>query len=109
MPQAAVDAALAGLNDAATQWYGTGARIKYDDNDREPIITAPHVKVHAKTGTAQAPPRAPHGAAHGPPTAPQTAPKGTLQGGPGAAQRPTRSPQQPPRRLQKHPQCLDLS
>ncbi|MCH2138386.1 MAG: hypothetical protein MK074_04980 [Phycisphaerales bacterium] len=56
LPQAAVDAALAGLNDAATQWYGTGARIKYDDNDREPIITASHVKVHVKTGTAQAPP-----------------------------------------------------
>jgi len=56
LPQAAVDAALVGMQDAASKWYGTAATIKYGDNDREPIISAPWVRVYAKTGTAQTPP-----------------------------------------------------
>ena len=56
LPRAAVDAALAGLEDGATKHYGTGSRIRYASGDTEPIITASDVRVRAKTGTAQAPP-----------------------------------------------------
>ena len=59
LPPAAVDAALAGMRDAASKWYGTAATIKYGENDREPIISAPWVRVYAKTGTAQTPPAPP--------------------------------------------------
>jgi len=56
LPPAAVQAALAGLEDAATKHYGTGSRIRYAPGDTEPVISAPDVRVRAKTGTAQAPP-----------------------------------------------------
>ena len=47
---------LDGLKLGVTKSWGTGSRIKYGDDDYEPIFTVPGVSVMGKTGTAQAPP-----------------------------------------------------
>tara|TARA_Y100000589_G_scaffold3749_2_gene3335 strand:+ start:1440 stop:3686 length:2247 start_codon:yes stop_codon:yes gene_type:complete len=51
-----VDAILEGLNDAVTESWGTGSRLKYGPGDYEPIFNVDPIRVWGKTGTAQAPP-----------------------------------------------------
>ena len=50
-----VETILEGLRQSVEESHGTGSVIRYADGSREPIITAPDVRVWAKTGTAQAP------------------------------------------------------
>ncbi len=57
---AAVSLALQGLRDSVNSDHGTGGRLRYENNESDPIIDTENLLVWGKTGTVQAPPGPDH-------------------------------------------------